>query len=631
MLPDYIVSSFYGLNTYVKDVKSLKKGYATSSKNWITGKYGDHIELCRGTALLGQTREMGSGKVSGMGVAALYNGTEIPYFSHGQKVMTYSATDDDVHEVGTNILGSAAANDDVWFSPYQNLAGTFMYFGSPNSGTFKSPVANPTYAVSQSVSSFRFGFQHIGPARSYAGQRNGTTAGNNDKTGLYLSAIDKALLSSYTQTTGEAFGTGNGSTTTFTHILTAVSGVKTCMYPSVTDGVETFVDDRNGLMVGSLGGTGTINYATGSVSVTFITAPANLAAITCSYYTEDATSSGPLDFDTSSPGAGKAKIFRQDDGGLFMSVLSFLGVDYAFHKLKTWALTVTLDDTATTNLPYRNIGIPYPRSAAQTPDGILLLDVSNPSDPKVRRLEIAANSINTTLTPSSLSDSLDLSTYGSDYAVVKRFGDLDVVCLQEYTNGTVNSYNSTMFVRNVFSKSWDMLGYNVSCLDEYNGTLIAGDSISNNVYTLFSGFDADGSVIDNYWQDGKLNLGTENLKRVHQMRVTGLIMKDQSVKVSIILDDGTAVDVFTIEGDGSYVDTGINTPIGSVTIGSKIIGGGGEATAHPFDVTFGIHTDKFQYISTRFEAQEIGYAAIHSYTFKDIRDKGTKSLSNKTV
>jgi hypothetical protein len=42
----------------------------------------------------------------------------------------------------------------------------------------------------------------------------------------------------------------------------------------------------------------------------------------------------------------------------------------------------------------------------------------------------------------------------------------------------------------------------------------------------------------------------------------------------------THVQVFTISGDGSYFDQGIDTPIGSVTIG-KVIGGGGEATAHP--------------------------------------------------
>src|SRR5439155_20104972 len=124
---------------------------------------------------------------------------------------------------------------------------------------------------------------------------------------------------------------------------------------SVTDSVETFTDDRNGTMVGSLGGTGTVNYATGAVSVTFNTAPANSQAITCSYYTEDATSDGPLDFDTSSTGAGKAKIFRQHDGGAFMASFPFLDVEYCFHLLKTWAVTTTLNDTEATNLPYRNI------------------------------------------------------------------------------------------------------------------------------------------------------------------------------------------------------------------------------------------------------------------------------------
>ena len=68
------------------------------------------------------------------------------------------------------------------------------------------------------------------------------------------------------------------------------------------------------------------------------------------------------------------------------------------------------------------------------------------------------------------------------------------------------------------------------------------------------------------------------------------------------LDDGQPVEAFTIEGDGDYVDQGINTPIGSYTIGSKVVGGGGEATAHPFDVTFPIHTDIFQNISARFQA-----------------------------
>jgi len=188
-----------------------------------------------------------------------------------------------------------------------------------------------------------------------------------------------------------------------------------------------------------------------------------------------------------------------------------------------------------------------------------------------------------------------------------------------------------MYVRNVFSSAWDKLDYRASCLAIYNGALLGGDPISSNVFTLFSGFDDDESPINNYWQDGQLNLGTDNLKRAHFMRVTGLIQKDQQVKVSLVLDDGSAVAVFTISGSGTYVDQGINTPIGSYTIGSKVVGGGGNVSAHPFDVTFPIHTDIFKNISVRFQAFNIGHAEIDSYTYKDIRDKGRRSLPVKMV
>jgi hypothetical protein len=68
MIPDFTVSTFRGLNTFIKDLKTLKPGVASSSNNWITGKYGDHIELRRGTQLLGQTRQTGAGKITGLGV-----------------------------------------------------------------------------------------------------------------------------------------------------------------------------------------------------------------------------------------------------------------------------------------------------------------------------------------------------------------------------------------------------------------------------------------------------------------------------------------------------------------------------------------------------------------------------------
>jgi len=41
----------------------------------------------------------------------------------------------------------------------------------------------------------------------------------------------------------------------------------------ITDNVEVFVDDGAGVLVGSLGGSGTVGYTTGVINVTFITAP----------------------------------------------------------------------------------------------------------------------------------------------------------------------------------------------------------------------------------------------------------------------------------------------------------------------------------------------------------------------
>lgn len=632
IIPDFTISRFYGLNTNIKDLKTLKPGVSPDSLNWITGgKDGDHIELRRGQALLGQTRNTDiNGKVTGIGVGIRYDGVEVPFFSHTRKVKYYDATTDDIIEVGTNLLPVGASGEDVWFQPYQNLAGSFMYLGSPNSSVYKIPIANPGSAKDQSVNNYRWGVFHVGQNRSFAGQRNGTTAGNKDKTGLYLSYIDKALLSSYTQVTGESYGTGDAVTLTFAHTLTDITGARTAMYISVTDGVETFVDDRNGNMVGNAGGTGTVNYSTGAVSVTFAVAPTNLAAITCSYYHETSTSAGLLDFTGSGNGQGKS--FRQDDAaGNLMAIFNLNTIEYCFHLLKTWQFQSSLDDTNSTNLPYRNVGIPYTRSAFQTPEGIIFADLSRPNDPKFRRLQVLQGTTNLTIEPLSLSDSLDLSAYAFDYCTAFRWGDFEIFSVQEKVNGSPNTYNSRTFIRNVLSKAWDLLDYYISCPAEYNGTLIAGDSLSNNVFTLFSGWDEDGDIITNHWTSSDLDLGYDGLKNCRRMVIDGLIQPNQSFKVSLSYDGGAFNEVYTIQGNGTYVDTGINTYIGGSVLGSKVLGGGGGETAHPFEIDFPINSDKFIYVRIKIEALGIGYVSVNSYTFKDIRDKGRKNIPARTI
>jgi len=96
-----------------------------------------------------------------------------------------------------------------------------------------------------------------------------------------ITKIWQLVIGQYDKVTGEQIGIGDGYTVTFTATLS-----KTPIKPgsvTVTDGTETFTDNGDGTLTGSLGGTGTINYVTGEITVTFANAPANYAAITVDY------------------------------------------------------------------------------------------------------------------------------------------------------------------------------------------------------------------------------------------------------------------------------------------------------------------------------------------------------------
>jgi len=613
-IPDFTVSTFYGVNTSIKDKKTLKKGVATDSVNWITGADQDHIELRRGTALLGSTRQTGAGRITGVGVGTRKDGTQVLFFSHGQKIKYYDDATDDTIEIGSDLLGADAYDKDTWFTYYDHLAGAFVYVGNEYTSTKKIPVANPDTARDQQNSE-RYGIMRSGQGRMFAGRLRSQDGNKLDATSFYFSHIDHSTFAQYTLVSAEAVG--SSGSTTYSGTLAAVTGVPTCFLVTIKEASgETISDNGDGTLTGNQGSTGTINYATGAYSVTF-NHPTS-GAITADYYWEDATSGGVLDFSYSTPRtAGEGDVMPEPGTGPIMAIFPFLTVEYAFHTLQTWVYTSSVDDLSATNLPYRAIGIPSTRAAYPTSDGILLIDTSNPSEPKVRRMQLNTQS-DTSVIPVSLSDALDLSGYAFDKAVAYRWGDYEIICVAK--DG--DNYNSVMYVRNVRSGAWDKLEYYASCLGSYNGTLIAGDSISNNVFTLFSGFDDDDSVIANRWRDGYQDLGTSNKKRTHLMRVRGLIQPTQRIKVLLSLDEGNYTEVYTIDGQGDYVDHGINTSIGAYIIGSKVIGGGGDATAHPFDVTFDVHTDKYRFISTQFEALDVGYAAIFECTYKDNRDKG---------
>lgn len=74
-----------------------------------------------------------------------------------------------------------------------------------------------------------------------------------------------------------ALGTGNGSTKNFTGTVADAPLEPGSI--SVTDGVETFIDDGLGNLIGDAGGTGSAVYMSGAVTVSFDSAVANATEI----------------------------------------------------------------------------------------------------------------------------------------------------------------------------------------------------------------------------------------------------------------------------------------------------------------------------------------------------------------
>ena len=90
-----------------------------------------------------------------------------------------------------------------------------------------------------------------------------------------------------------------------------------------------------------------------------------------------------------------------------------------------------------------------------------------------------------------------------------------------------------------------------------------GDSVSEAVYTAFSGFDDDDSSTDNQWTGKVSDMGLPGwLKKCKSLVVEGEIQDSQALEVYFSDDRGGFVLAGTVEGDGPYVDKGPPCPSG---------------------------------------------------------------------
>ncbi len=596
----------------ILEPESIKRGAASASKNWLTK--GDHIELRGGSAYLGSSSvNSGTGKATGLRKASDALGVEVLFGTYAKKAKYYTTTTGEWTEIGSDLLGAAVLDsdgigEDIFISEYVSLAGNQVFLNSPNcAGFFKIMTANPGSSADQYDAAKNFkGNIKIDTNRTFLWGRV------KDETGIYGSKID---TQTYTSVTGEA-------TTSLTGTLAfkASHPKATCfaVQITITSGGEVFTDDYCGVLTGSAGHTGTINYTTGDYTL-------SAAGVgTAAYQWEDSTVGGIADFTKSSPRvAAEGFIFRQDEGGgPVQNVSVYSTVYYCFHTKKTWALNIGADDTTATNLPYRDkVGIPNVRASVETGDGIYYIDDQNPAEVKIRLLTYGRGAAQQVI-PVPISSNLNLNAYLFDEAAGIEYGDLILFACRT----SKSPINDTVLCYNKIWKAWDTLDYNVSCFEIFEGVLIAGDSLSNNFLVLFSGFDDfEGSLIDNYWIGNSDQLDAEGLKKSKKMYLNGLIVPDQAYDVYVSVDQGAFVKVYTVDGSANYVNRGQEVLIGSGTAGTHVIGDGSAGNvAYPYEVLFPITLGKGERFKVKYVATGIGYVSISEQRWWDVRFKGKK-------
>ena len=578
-----------GIFTIPYDPELIPETAAQDSDGWISTD--GQMELTRGKLLLG-TRQTTNGYVKGEGFGVRQDGTQVHFRKVNTKIQYYNTSTLDWVDIVTGLTDSA----EYTFAPYQSVAGTFVYATGAD-GIYKIHTANPGdyTALYDSTKNFK-GKSIIVNSRMIMWDLVGT------KTALRGSYIDVQNSAVYTTVTGEAT-TSLGGTLAFK----AGDAKRTCfgVVITLTGTGEVYTENYNGTLTGSLGGTGTINYTTGVYTLS------NPGVGTAAYSWEMTNNHGVTDFTFSATRtAGQGFVFYQDEGGDGIQRIEYRdGIYYSFKTTSVYSLSIDSTDLIATNKVFRkNIGLPFWRALVSTSKGIIFMDTSNLDKPQLTILQPNLQGDN--LEPVTLANQFDFSDYTWDACAMETFGE-NVI----FSGRTINSStNNKLFVYNVRRGSVDILPYRAKTIVQNTGHLYIGDTQSDNIFELLTGFDDDGSTIENYWIGNDKRYGTEALKKVKRVRIKGLITPEQILEVYVSYDNRGYQLVGTILGNGTYVDTGSNVTIGSHGIGTLDIGGGSGITTvsgNFFLAQLKLSCPKFRKRSIKIVATGIGYVAFN--------------------
>lgn len=675
-----------GIATIPADPEKIGRGVARDSLGWIStgenakadGSSAGQIELCRGRDLIG-AEETASSYVQGHGWGYKADGTAIQFRKTGTKIQYHNTATD----LWVDVVTGLTAEAEYTFSPYQSLAGTFIYATGAD-GIYKIHTANPGNYVSM-----------YDAAKNYKGKsiiaeaRMALWDTPKDKVSVYLSYTDSAQDSTvYTSVTKEVVGSGDGADTTFSGTLasvgsqrtlfniqiagittsttniTAITQAASAVVTSASHGLaigdtvlfravvgmteindligtvtavgsvnsftvninstgfsayssggtvgkcELFTDDVNGVLTSPAGGTGTINYVSGAWAVTFNAAPINSANnIVAAYAYENSNNKGVTDFTFSATRTAlQGDVARQPEGGDAIERVVFHdGSYYSLKSRSVYKLTIASTGLSFTNIVFRkNIGIPYWQASVVTSKGIVFMDTANPDKPQLTILQ--PNVTGDNLEPVTLCNQFDFSAYTWDECAMDTFGEYIVFSGKSFGS----SLNDKLFLYSARRGTIDILPYSAKTIAPNAGLLYIGDTLTDNVYQILSGFDDDNDIIENYWTSGDELYGTERLKKVRRIRLKGVIVPSQSLQVYFSPDGADFTLIGTILGNGDYVDYANQYTIGENGIGASVVGGeASNLLGSPYLAELKLSQGKFRKRAIKLVAAGIGYVSVN--------------------
>lgn len=587
-----------GIHSIPSDPELIPQQSAQDSLGFISTD--GQIELCKGKIVVGAT-ETANGEVQGEGWGYKVDGTPVHFRKINTKIQYYNTAT----ELWVDVVTGLTNGKEYTFSPYQSLAGTFMYVTGYD-GIYKICTANPGSYSSMYDSTKNYkGKSMIVQSRMSMWDVPGA------KTTHYLSYTDSAQDSTvYTSVSAEALADVASGTLAFK----AGGATRTCFNVRITDtsSGEIFTDNYDGTLTGSLGSTGTINYTSGAFTIT-----GQSGAGTADYSWENSNSKGVTDFTFSGTRTAlQGDVVRQDEGGDAIENIVFHdGTYYSFKSNSVYSLTIADTGLTFTNKVFRkNIGLPNWRAVVATKKGIIFMDTSNLDKPQLTILQPNLQGDN--LEPVVLANQFDFSEYTWDECAMDTFGEF-IVFSGKSSGATVND---KLFMYNVRRDTVDILPYQAQTITSNAGRLYIGDTITENIYEILTGFDDEGYTIDNYWISNDERYGSEALKKVKKLRLKGLITPEQILEVYMSYDNDEYQLVGTIRGDGSYVDTTELYTIGSQGIGTSVIGGESSTVDGSFFLAqLKLPSTKFRKRSIKLKATGIGYISLTMLDDFDIR------------